>query len=658
LRHSSSSALSPSQASAAEPEIQPQSADEHSPIKQHEPTKTRSTSRHKHIVENSDENTVENTDASLPAPVPQTPISKVSTSKTQTLRTASLRSRASSLRQSLVSSPSASSPARASTAEPPAEPQGTDERTLLKRDIPSAKTRAATLQSNVENSDEDTEDSQDVPFTGSRAPPLSSKVSVQKPRTSRPSDLRSRTPSAQQSHGVSSGGLNSPQVSTAEPRSEGTPSAQSSTSQASMPTSSSILQTPSSIKHSKINPPSPSVKSPAQANADVRELSQPIRSTQPDAAQGSQRLPPIVVKTRTYALSQQSQENRPPKPRMVIVRLVMTNFKSYAGRQEVGPFHPSFSSVVGPNGSGKSNVIDSLLFVFGFRASKMRQGKISALIHNSGAFSNLDHCEVQVCFQEILDLPQGKYSVIENSELVISRRAFKNNSSKYYINGRTSDYKEVTTLLRSRGIDLDHKRFLILQGEVESIAQMKPKAQGEHDDGLLEYLEDIIGTSQYKKPIEESINQAEELNEVCAEKKNRVKLVEKEMESLEDKKTLALQFINTENQIAMEKCALYQCSLAEDNNNVQLAADMIVSPIRFLIARSKIWTLITKLIQTQLQSQFDAELEKHRGSEEEIEKLKKQTKQAETNIKVRNASTLDLCSQSSKNNILSQTFRK
>jgi structural maintenance of chromosome 4 len=36
----------------------------------------------------------------------------------------------------------------------------------------------------------------------------------------------------------------------------------------------------------------------------------------------------------------------------------------------------SFSSIVGPNGSGKSNTIDALLFVFGYRASKMRQGKV------------------------------------------------------------------------------------------------------------------------------------------------------------------------------------------------------------------------------------------------------------------------------------------
>ena len=109
----------------------------------------------------------------------------------------------------------------------------------------------------------------------------------------------------------------------------------------------------------------------------------------------------IVLKSRSLAVA--VVEETGPKARICITYLILTNFKSYAGRQEVGPFHASFSSVVGPNGSGKSNVIDSLLFVFGFRASKMRQGKLSALIHNSAAFPDLDYCEVAVYFQEVLD---------------------------------------------------------------------------------------------------------------------------------------------------------------------------------------------------------------------------------------------------------------
>ncbi len=51
--------------------------------------------------------------------------------------------------------------------------------------------------------------------------------------------------------------------------------------------------------------------------------------------------------------------------------MVLENFKSYAGVQEIGPFHKRFSSVVGPNGSGKSNVIDAMLFVFGKRANQV-----------------------------------------------------------------------------------------------------------------------------------------------------------------------------------------------------------------------------------------------------------------------------------------------
>ncbi|WPG98120.1 Hypothetical protein R9X50_00090600 [Acrodontium crateriforme] len=311
----------------------------------------------------------------------------------------------------------------------------------------------------------------------------------------------------------------------------------------------------------------------------------------------------IVVRTRATGIPQ-AQEPAAPRQRMTITYLILNNFKSYAGRQEVGPFHASFSSVVGPNGSGKSNVIDSLLFVFGFRASKMRQGKISALIHNSAQYPDLDHCEVQVHFQEVTDLPDGGHTVVPDSQLIISRRAFKNNSSKYYINGRESSFTIVTTLLKDKGVDLDHKRFLILQGEVESIAQMKPKAANEHDDGLLEYLEDIIGTSKYKTPIEESATETEALNEVCLEKSNRVQHVEKEKNGLEEKKNKALAYIHDENELAEKRSALFQIYVAECNDNIE----------------------VTTEANSQIQEQLNEELEQHKGREDGIAQLEKQYK--------------------------------
>jgi hypothetical protein len=38
------------------------------------------------------------------------------------------------------------------------------------------------------------------------------------------------------------------------------------------------------------------------------------------------------------------------KPRLMIMKMVMENFKSYGGIREIGPFHKCFSAVVGPNG--------------------------------------------------------------------------------------------------------------------------------------------------------------------------------------------------------------------------------------------------------------------------------------------------------------------
>ncbi|XP_010528339.1 PREDICTED: structural maintenance of chromosomes protein 4 [Tarenaya hassleriana] len=230
---------------------------------------------------------------------------------------------------------------------------------------------------------------------------------------------------------------------------------------------------------------------------------------------------------------------RSAMPRLYIKELVMRNFKSYAGEQRVGPFHKSFSAVVGPNGSGKSNVIDAMLFVFGKRAKQMRLNKVSELIHNSTNHQNLDNAGVSVHFQEIIDLEDGSYEIVPGSDFVITRVAFRDNSSKYYINERSSNFTEVTKKLKGKGIDLDNNRFLILQGEVEQISLMKPKAQGPHDEGFLEYLEDIIGTDKYVEKIDELSKQLETLNEKRSGVVQMVKLAEKERDNLEDVKNEA-----------------------------------------------------------------------------------------------------------------------
>lgn len=97
---------------------------------------------------------------------------------------------------------------------------------------------------------------------------------------------------------------------------------------------------------------------------------------------------------------------------------------------------------------------------------------------------------------------------------------------------------------------------------------MKPKAPSEHEDGLLEYLEDIIGTSGFKQPLEEAFAEVDRLTEERAEKYNRLRITEKEKDALEDKKREAEDYLRLKNEHTkalsrFQQYNLWQCLLFE-----------------------------------------------------------------------------------------------
>jgi structural maintenance of chromosome 4 len=217
---------------------------------------------------------------------------------------------------------------------------------------------------------------------------------------------------------------------------------------------------------------------------------------------------------------------------------------------------------VGPNGSGKSNVIDAMLFVFGKRAKKLRLNKVSELIHSSDAVKNNppSFARVSVYFQEIVDTGDGDedYDVVPNTQRVVTRVARKDNSSQYKLDGKGCAFKDIAAFLDSKGIDLDNNRFLILQGEVEMISMMPPKGKTENDEGLLEYLEDIIGSNKFVEETNEAAAKVEALTEQRQEKLNRVKAVEKEKDNLEGAKVEAEALLSKEREIRRKKNILFQ----------------------------------------------------------------------------------------------------
>ena len=256
-----------------------------------------------------------------------------------------------------------------------------------------------------------------------------------------------------------------------------------------------------------------------------------------------------------------------PVPRLMIQKLVLENFKSYAGVREIGPFHKSFSSIVGPNGSGKSNVIDALLFVFGYRANQIRLKKLSELIHKSATQPDLTHCSVSVHFHVIVDKPASSadsssddsFTVLAGSAFTLTRSANKSSTSTYYLDGRVVPYSSVSSLLKQHHVDLDNNRFLILQGEVEQIAMMKPKAAADGEaGGMLEYLEDIIGSNRHVAALQAMEAQLEAMGEERQEKVNRLKLVEKEREALAGPRDEGLAWMAKQQQVMAAKGQLLQ----------------------------------------------------------------------------------------------------
>lgn len=250
-----------------------------------------------------------------------------------------------------------------------------------------------------------------------------------------------------------------------------------------------------------------------------------------------------------------------------------------------------------------------MLFVFGYRAQQIRSKKLSVLIHNSSMYPNVNSCKVAVHFQQIVDKEDGTFDLIPNTEIIIARTAFKNGSSFYSVNGQEVKFKEVAKLLENHNIDLMHNRFLILQGEVESIAMMKPKVMQPGDRGLLEYLEDIIGTERYKKPLFLINERLEKLNDERTEKNNRCRLADREMKDLELPMTQAVDYLKLENK-------MYQAQ----NLHLQLYISLKKKEIVEINVQKEAAAVALKEHDDKLSESKKLRLEKEKEIQDEIKK--------------------------------------
>ena len=88
-------------------------------------------------------------------------------------------------------------------------------------------------------------------------------------------------------------------------------------------------------------------------------------------------------------------------------------------------------------------------------------------------------------------------------------------------------------------------------------------AANENEVGLLEYLEDIIGSNKYISTIKEMEEQMSLKNNERIEKTNRVKAAQAELSGLEAEKNIAVQYIKKERDFMILSNMLYFIELQD-----------------------------------------------------------------------------------------------
>ncbi|THU67323.1 hypothetical protein C4D60_Mb05t23430 [Musa balbisiana] len=198
-----------------------------------------------------------------------------------------------------------------------------------------------------------------------------------------------------------------------------------------------------------------------------------------------------------------------------IHRLELENFKSYKGFQTIGPFY-DFTAIIGPNGAGKSNLMDAISFVLGVRSAHLRGAQLKDLIY---AFDDREkENKGRKAFVRLV------YLMANGIELQFTRTITGAGGSEYRIDGRVVGWDEYNGKLKSLGILVKARNFLVFQGDVESIASKNPKE-------LTSLLEQISGSDELKKDYEELEEQkarAEEKSALIYQEKRTVVMERKQ----------------------------------------------------------------------------------------------------------------------------------
>ncbi|KAJ4827050.1 Structural maintenance of chromosomes protein 1, partial [Turnera subulata] len=318
-----------------------------------------------------------------------------------------------------------------------------------------------------------------------------------------------------------------------------------------------------------------------------------------------------------------------------IHRLEMENFKSYKGEQIIGPFK-DFTAIIGPNGAGKSNIMDAISFVLGVRTGHLRGTQLKDLIYATTTDSREKEQKGRRAYVRLV------YLLANRSELKFTRSISSTGGSEFRIDDRVVNWDEYNERLRSLGILVKARNFLVFQGDVESIASKNPKE-------LTALFEQISGSDELKRQyedLEEKKAAAEEKSALVYQRKRTTVMERKQKkeqkEEAEKHLRLQDQLVSVLNfGLSRDLCVVLLVLFSSDSVGSYGMNCLSISPFsvqKSLKKDQSLWLLYTMHNDiTTLIHELDADKKKRESVMGELEKLnnevRKRRKEQEKHLK-------------------------
>lgn len=221
---------------------------------------------------------------------------------------------------------------------------------------------------------------------------------------------------------------------------------------------------------------------------------------------------------------------------MRLKKLELYGFKSFAQRTEI-VFHEGITGIVGPNGSGKSNIGDGVRWVLGEQSARTLRGANMSDVIFGGTQRRkpLTYCEVSLVFDnEDFALP------VTFSEVMITRRVYRNGESEYFLNRSTCRLKDIIDLFRDTGIGKEGYS-IIGQGRIDEILSRR----GEDRRQVFEEAAGIVKFKARKeeadKKLERTLDNARRVDDILEELERQIGPLEKQAAVARDYLTLSTQ---------------------------------------------------------------------------------------------------------------------